>query len=151
MGSLEFFSDLIFPVALWPWGLFSLQQKWVPVIFPGGMCRLSRNSRRVNLLQPQGPVEASNGIDLPREGYVVNATPRPLYPREWPGTHCLGGWVGPGSGLAWKIFPHRDSIPDRLAHSESLYRLLNSSVCWKFVFNPAHDTFWTKHRKSTVA
>jgi hypothetical protein len=87
------------------------------------MCRLSRNYRRVNLLEPQGPVQASNGIDLPREGYVVNATPRPLYPREWPGTHCLGGWVGPGSGLAWKISPHRDSKPDRLAHSELLYRL----------------------------
>jgi hypothetical protein len=26
-------------------------------------------------------------------GWVVNATPRPLYHREKPGTHCLGGWV----------------------------------------------------------
>jgi hypothetical protein len=24
-------------------------------------------------------------------GWVVNATPRPLYPREGPGTHCIGG------------------------------------------------------------
>jgi hypothetical protein len=30
---------------------------------------------------------------------VVNATPRPLYPRERPGTHCIGGWVGPRAGL----------------------------------------------------
>jgi hypothetical protein len=32
-------------------------------------------------------------------GLVVNATPRPLYPRESPGTHCTGGWVGPRAGL----------------------------------------------------
>jgi hypothetical protein len=30
---------------------------------------------------------------------VVKATPRPLYPREWPCVHCIGGWVGPRSGL----------------------------------------------------
>ena len=32
-------------------------------------------------------------------GWVVNATPRRLYPRERPGTHCIGGWVGPKVGL----------------------------------------------------
>ena len=31
-------------------------------------------------------------------GWVV-VTPRPLYLREWPGTHCIGGWVGPRAGL----------------------------------------------------
>jgi len=25
----------------------------------------------------------------------VSATLRPLYPREWPGTHCIGDWMGP--------------------------------------------------------
>jgi hypothetical protein len=25
--------------------------------------------------------------------WMVNARPRPLYPRERPGTHCIGGWV----------------------------------------------------------
>jgi len=30
---------------------------------------------------------------------VVNATPRPLYSRERPGTHCTGGSVGPRAGL----------------------------------------------------
>jgi hypothetical protein len=31
-----------------------------------------------------------------RRGCVVNATTRPLYPRERrPGTHCTAGWVGP--------------------------------------------------------
>ena len=46
-------------------------------------------------------------------GWVVNAKPRPLYPRERSGTHCLGGWVGPRAGLdrCGKSHPHRDSIP----------------------------------------
>jgi hypothetical protein len=38
----------------------------------------------------------TSALDL---GWVVNATPRPLYHRERPGTHCTGGWVGPRSGL----------------------------------------------------
>ena len=32
-------------------------------------------------------------------GWVVNATPRPLYLRERPDTHCIGDWVGPRAGL----------------------------------------------------
>jgi hypothetical protein len=32
--------------------------------------------------------------------WVVSFTPRPLYPRERaPGTHWIGGWVGPRAGL----------------------------------------------------
>jgi hypothetical protein len=46
-------------------------------------------------------------------GWVINATPRQLYPRERPGTHCTGGWVGPRAGLdcAENLAPHWDSIP----------------------------------------
>jgi len=46
-------------------------------------------------------------------GWVVNATPRPLYPREGPGTHCIGSWVGPRAGLdgCEKSHPYRNSIP----------------------------------------
>jgi len=40
--------------------------------------------------------------------------PAALYPRERPGTHFTGGWVG------GKSRPHRDSIADRAAHSQSL-------------------------------
>ena len=50
-------------------------------------------------------------------GWVVNATPRPLYPRERPGTHCIGGWMGPRAGLdgcGKSRPPHRDSIPRTL-------------------------------------
>jgi hypothetical protein len=48
-----------------------------------------------------------------RRGWMVNTTPRPLYPQERPGTHCIGGWVGPRAGLdvCEKSRPHRDSIP----------------------------------------
>jgi hypothetical protein len=36
-----------------------------------------------------------------------------IYPRERPGTHCTGSWVGPRAGLdrCGKSRPHRDSIP----------------------------------------
>jgi len=34
-------------------------------------------------------------------------------PRERPGTHCIGGWVGPKAVLtgAENLAPHCDSIP----------------------------------------
>ena len=40
--------------------------------------------------------------------------PAALPPRERPGTHCIGGWVGPRTGLGGcgkNSPPHRDSIP----------------------------------------
>ena len=50
--------------------------------------------------------------------------PAALYPPERPGTHSTGGWVGPrGSLEGGKSRPHRDSIPDRPACSQSLYQL----------------------------
>ena len=59
-------------------------------------------------------------------GWVVNATPRPLYPRERPDTHFTEGWMGPRAGL----FGCGKSRPttgirslDRPARSESQYRL----------------------------
>jgi len=32
-------------------------------------------------------------------GCAVNAMSRTPYPQEWPGTHCMGGRVGPKAGL----------------------------------------------------
>ena len=39
--------------------------------------------------------------------------PAALPPGRRPGTHCIGGWVGPRAGLdgCGKSRPHRDSIP----------------------------------------
>ena len=42
--------------------------------------------------------------------------PAALYPRERPGTHCTGGWVGPRTGLdRRKILPQPGFDP-RTAH-----------------------------------
>jgi hypothetical protein len=58
-------------------------------------------------------------------GWTVNATPRPLYPRDRPAVHCIGGRVGPRAGLngCGKSRPIGIRSPDRPARSESLYRL----------------------------
>ena len=56
--------------------------------------------------------------------------PAALYPRERPSTHFTGGWWA--QGPVWtggKSRPHRDSIPDRPARSQSLYRLSYPAHC----------------------
>jgi hypothetical protein len=65
---------------------------------------------------PEGEWRYSSTLSLnlgARWGWVVNSTTRPLYPRERPGTHCVGGWVSPRAGLGGcgKSRLHRDSIP----------------------------------------
>ena len=45
-------------------------------------------------------------------GWVVNVTPRPLYTRERPGTHCTGAGWAPGP-------PPRDSIPEPSTHTHT--------------------------------
>jgi hypothetical protein len=34
-----------------------------------------------------------------RSRWVLRSTHRPIYSREWPGTHFIEGWVGPRAGL----------------------------------------------------
>jgi hypothetical protein len=53
-------------------------------------------------------------------GWVVNATPRPIYPRKWLGAHCIGGWVDPRAGVdgCGKSRLHSDiRFPDRPAQN----------------------------------
>jgi hypothetical protein len=70
MQSLEFFIDITFPAALWPWGWLR-NISWavkaagaygwqpyhlhLPIVLKGGS---------LNLLEPSGPVQACNGIAL---------------------------------------------------------------------------------------
>jgi hypothetical protein len=47
--------------------------------------------------------------------WVVNVTPRPLYPRERSGTHCIGGWVVRRASLdgCGKSRLHRQPVASR--------------------------------------
>ena len=59
-------------------------------------------------------------------GWVVSATPRPLYPwGKRSGTHCIGGWVGPRAGLDGLEYLASTGIrpPDRPVRSKSLHQL----------------------------
>ena len=60
-----------------------------------------------------------------RRGWVVSSTPRPHFT---PGKDLVpilqeAGWVPGPVWTGGKSRPHRDSIPDRPARSQSLYRL----------------------------
>ena len=58
-------------------------------------------------------------------GVWSSSRPGRLYPRERPGTHCTGGWVGPGAGVDSCEKSRLTGIrsPDLPARSESLYWL----------------------------
>ena len=56
-------------------------------------------------------------------GCVVNATPRPIYPRERPIVQETGSAPGPIWTSAENLAPTGIRSPDRQALSESLYRL----------------------------
>jgi len=104
------------PAALWSW-VPSLQQKSV------------KSKVKWSRYRPGVAQRVGRGIALlfhdrgTRSGQ--QHAPAALYPRERPGTHFTGGWVGPRAGLdgCRKSRPQRDWIPDRPAHSQSLYRL----------------------------
>ena len=68
-------------------------------------------------------------------GWVVNTTPRTLYPRERPGTHCIGGWVGPRALLdeCGKSHSHRDTVP---GPSSSYWLAAPTGLSRPTVFNP---------------
>ena len=56
-------------------------------------------------------------------GWLVNATPQPLYLRGRPGTRCTGSWEGPRAGLNWcgKSLPHRGIDPRTVQPVASRY------------------------------
>ena len=71
--------------------------------------------------------------------------PAAPYPRERPGTHCTGGWVGPRAGLDWcrKSRPTGIRSPDRPARRQSLYRLRypdKTPITFHYSINHQHIT-----------
>jgi hypothetical protein len=65
-------------------------------------------------------------------GWVVNTTPRPLYSRERPGTHCRGGWVAPApvwTGAENLARPTGIRSLDRPARSKSLQHIKDECEC----------------------
>jgi hypothetical protein len=65
---------------------------------------MERSKVQVPRNRPES-LEGGSGIALlfldlgTRMGWVVSTTPWPLYPRDRPGTHCTGGWVGTRAGM----------------------------------------------------
>jgi len=90
---------------------------------------------------PGGPigwveVQLNSFLTLAIEGVVWSASrPGRLYPRERPGTHCTGGWVGRGAGLnrCGKSRPTGIRSPVPPAHSESQYQLRYPSSRFMYV------------------
>jgi len=72
-----------------------------------------------------------------RRGWVVSSTPRPHFTPGKDPVPILQE-VGLAPGPVWKggkSRPHRDSIPDRPARSQSLYRLSYRAYIWWFNAN----------------
>jgi hypothetical protein len=86
--SFEFFIAINIPASLWSWGRLSLQQKWVPGLFPGVKWAGAYGwqpyhihvptvlqSGILNLLEPPGPVQAGNGTALTLLRFLVSCSP----------------------------------------------------------------------------
>jgi hypothetical protein len=85
-----------------------------------------------------------------RLGWVVSATPRPLYPRELPGTHCTGGWVGPRTSLdrCGKSRPFREflyiSAVNMWRYKYRTVNIMTECLCFALGGNDSWDLWWIK-------
>jgi len=100
-----------------------LKTFWIHALY--GKCKV------IPLQARCGPERVGRGIALlfhdrgTRRGWVVSSTPRPHFT---PGKDPVpivqeAGWAPGPVWTGGKSRPHRDSIPDRPARSQSLYRL----------------------------
>jgi len=71
-----------------------------------------------------------------RSGWVVSSTPRPHFTPGKDPVPILqeAGWAPGPVWTGGKSRPHRNSIPDRPARSQSLYRLNYTAHRWIWVF-----------------
>ena len=116
---------------------FELCKLWFPVRFVSGLdegheeCVYSFDKVKWSRYRPGVAQRVGRGIAVlfhdrgTRRGWVVTSTPRPHFtPGKDPvPTLQEAGW---DPGPVWtggKSRPHRDSIPDRPARRQSLYRL----------------------------
>ena len=66
-----------------------------------------------------------------RRGWVVSSTPQPHFtPRERPGTHFTGGWVGPRDGLDGRKISSPPGSRTVQPVAQSLYRLSYPAQCF---------------------
>ena len=109
------------------------------------VCPMALNN---NWGKVKGKVKLSSFFNLgTRRGWVVNTTPRPLYPRDRDPVLIVqeAGWApGPVATGAENLAPTAIRSPDRPARSESLYRLrypgppiteARTEIVWIFVFS----------------
>ena len=93
--SLEFFIDIILPIALWSWSIQPRKE-------------MSKSDSVKSLVCPKGWVEVQlySSMTAALEGGWSGQQHDPvaLYPRERLGTHCTGGWVGPRVGVEGRKF-----------------------------------------------
>jgi hypothetical protein len=92
------------------------------------LLKISKGKGKVIPLQARCGQRYSSTLPWPWHQKGVSGqqhAPTAIYPRERPGTHCTGDWVGPRTGLdrCWKSRPMGIRSPDRPARNQSLYRL----------------------------
>ena len=128
-GIIEFISRLrscikIFGIMIAVQLIVTQNVMWFNTMHIHGRVREPRNRPRRTHRVSGGTAQLFLNLST-RRGCVVSITPGRLYPRQRPGTHCTGGWVGPGAGLdrCGKSHPTGIRSPDLAAHSELLYRL----------------------------
>jgi len=77
-----------------------------------------------------------------RWGWVVNIKPWPLHLREWAGTHCIGGWLGPR--WVWMDVENLDTAG---------IWFLNCPACTEFLYQlcyPSPPSCFTKFLKRNL-
>jgi len=87
-----------------------------------------------------------------RRGWVVSSTPRPQFTRGKDPVPILqeAGWAPGPVWMGGKSRAHRDSIPDRSARSQSLYRLSYPAHLYIYIYIYVKDIAWISWPKVKV-